>query len=156
MTINAATGAKLFIGGVQTIRNPVLADYQADSYLEVGEIETLGNFGDKSAAINFTSLADARVRKLKGPRDAGNMAITVGDDPNDEGQQAMIAAEQSKFDFNFYVMLNDAQTEGGMGSLHYFYGKVMSQELAVGTATNVVKRNLAVDINSPILPVDPT
>ncbi len=156
MTINAATGAKLFIGGTQTKKTPTLLDYEEDSYVEVGEIETLGNFGDKSAAINFTSLADSRVRKIKGPRDAGNMAITVGDDATDEGQVAMVAAEASKFDFNFKVVLNDNITQGGDGSVSYFYGKVMSKEKAVGTASNVIKRNFTVDINSEILEIDPS
>ncbi len=156
MTVNAATGAKLFIGGVQTMKNPTQGDYEADSYVEVGEIENLGNFGDKSAAINFTSLSDSRVRKLKGPRDAGNMPITVGDDPTDEGQVAMTAAEGTKFDYNFKVVLNDAISEGGDGSISFFFGKVMSKERSVGTATNVIKRNFAVDINSAIIDIDPT
>lgn len=156
MTINSANGATLFIGGATTLKSPSLGDYEADSYIEVGEIESLGNFGDKSSAINFTSLKDQRVRKLKGPRDAGNMAITVGNDQTDEGQIAMIAAEAQKFDYNFKVVLNDALTLGGNGSVAFFFGKVMSKDLAVGTATNVVKRNFSVDINSPITDVDPT
>lgn len=156
MTINAATGTTLFIGGVMTLKTPVQADYEEESYLEVGEIETLGNFGDKSSPITFTSLADSRVRKLKGPRDAGDMTLTVGDDPTDEGQAALIAAEATTFDYAFKVVGNDAQTPGGTPSISYFYGKVMSKEKAVGTATNVVKRNFSVGINSAIIDIDPT
>lgn len=156
MSINSATGTKLYIGGVQSLKVPVQSDYEADSYIEVGEIETLGNFGDKSAPITFTSLGDSRVRKLKGPRDAGSMPITVGDDPTDEGQQALTAAEETNFEYNFKVVGNDAQTEGGSGSISYFYGQVMSKEKQVGTATNVVKRVFEVGINSNIVEVEPT
>lgn len=156
MTINAATGTTLFIGGVQTQKEPDQADYEADSYVEVGEIETLGNFGDKSSPITFTSLADSRVRKLKGPRDAGDMTLTVGDDPTDEGQAAMVAAEGTTFDYNFKVVGNDAQTLGGTGSISFFHGKVMSKEKAVGAATNVVKRNFSIGINSSIIDIPPT
>lgn len=156
MTINAATGAVIAIGGVQSAKDPALVDYQADSYIEVGEIETLGNFGDTSATITFTSLSDSRTRKLKGARDAGDMTITVGDDPDDEGQAAMIAAEATTFDYNFRVTLNDAKTPGGSGSIHYFKGKVMSKQLQVGTASDVVKRNLSIGINSAITQVPAT
>lgn len=156
MTINSASGAKLYIGGVNSNPDTVLGDYQADSYVEVGEVEDLGEFGDESATIEFTSLGDGRVRKLKGPRDAGAMTIIVGDDMLDAGQIAMEAAEATIFDYNFKIVLNDAQTIGGTGSQHYFIGKVMSKRRNVGNATNVVRRNFAVAINSAITEVDPT
>lgn len=156
MTINTASGSKLFIGSSSTNRNQVLADYVADSYIEVGEIEDLGEFGDESESVNFTSLSDGRVRKLKGPRDAGTMPLVVGDDMTDEGQIALEAAEASPLDFNFKVVLNDALTLGGQPSQHYFIGKVMSKRRNPGNASNVVRRNFAIGINSAIVEVDPT
>lgn len=156
MTVNTASGAKLYIGGTNSNRDSVLADYVADSYIEVGEIEDLGEFGDESERITFTALSDGRVRKFKGPRDAGEMPIVVGDDPTDEGQVAMEAAEASPLDYNFKVELNDALTIGGTDSVHYFIGKVFSKRRNVGNASNVVRRNFAVGINSAITSVDPT
>ena len=156
MTINAASGAKLYIGGPNSDVDSFLADYHADSYIEVGEVEDLGEFGDESATIEFTSLGDGRVRKLKGPRDAGTMNITVGDDMTDAGQAAMEAAEATIFDYNFKIVLNDALTIGGTGSNHFFIGKVMSKRRNVGNATNVVRRAFTVGINSAITEVDPT
>jgi hypothetical protein len=156
MAINAASGSKLFIGGVAASTSQVLAEYQTDSYVEVGELEDLGEFGDESETIPFTSLGDGRVRKLKGPRDAGTMEVVVGDDTTDEGQTAMEAAEAETFDYNFYVELNDAVSLGGEPSRHYFVGKVMSKRRNVGNASNVVRRNFTVGINSAILSTDPT
>lgn len=156
MSIFAASGSKLFIGGVAASRTQVLADYQEDSYVEVGELEDLGEFGDEAEQINFTGLSDGRVQKLKGPRDAGTMPVVVGDDMTDEGQTAMEAAEGQTFDYNFYVQLNDATTLGGEPSKHYFVGKVMSKRRNVGNASNVVRRNFAVGINSAIISTDPT
>lgn len=156
MTVNTASGAKLFIGTANSNRETALLDYQADSYIEVGEIEDLGEFGDESERINFTALSDGRTRKFKGPRDAGEMPIVVGDDPTDEGQIAMEAAEASPLDFNFYVQLNDAISLGGQDSKHYFIAKVFSKRRNVGNASNVVRRNFAVGINSAITSTDPT
>lgn len=156
MTIFASSGAKLFIGGQNSHRDTVLADYQADSYIEVGELEDLGEFGDQSDDITFTALSDGRTRHLKGPRDAGSMPIVVGDDMTDDGQAAMEAAEASPLDFNFKVVLNNATSVGGQGSQHFFIGKVMSKRRNVGNATNVTRKNYTVGINSAITEVDPT
>ena len=154
--IKGASGSKLYIGGVAASRTQVLADYQLDSYIEVGELEDLGEFGDESENITFTALSDGRTQKLKGPRDAGTMPVTVGDDTSDEGQTALEAAEATVFDYNFYVELNDALTIGGDNSKHYFVGKVMSKRRNVGNASNVVRRSFSVAINSAILETDPS
>lgn len=150
MTINASSGSKLFIGSPNQDRNTVLGTYQADTYVEVGEIEDLGEFGDESQVINFTSLSDARVRKLKGPRDAGTMALQVGDDLTDAGQAELEAAEAQNLNYNFFVELNDKETVGGNNSRHYFIGMVMGKKRNVGNASNVVKRMFNIGINSAI------
>lgn len=154
MTINTASGTKIYIGGTDEATE--LADFEADSYVEIGEVEDGGEFGDESEQINFTSLGDGRVRKLKGPRDAGSQNIVVGDDMTDEGQQAMDAAEQTPFDYNFKVEPNDAATLGGTNSVHYFRGKVMSRRRNIGNASNVLRKTYVVGINSAIIEVEPT
>lgn len=156
MGINTAAGSKLFIGSANSDRESVLADYLADSYIEVSEVEDLGEFGDESEMISFTALSDGRVRKFKGPRDAGVMTIVVGDDMTDEGQVAMEAAEASPLDFNFKIELNDADSISGDDSTHYFIGKVASKRRNVGQANNIVRRNFTVAINSKITVVEPT
>ncbi len=59
------------------------AEFAALTYTEIGLAETLGEFGDESNNVNFTALGDARVRKAKGARDAGTLALTVAHDPTD-------------------------------------------------------------------------
>lgn len=155
MSISGASGAKFFIA-TTTAAPANLAAYQALTWTEVGEVEDLGEFGDESESITFTALSDSRTRKLKGPRDAGTMAIVVGDDMTDDGQIAMEAAEASPLDHNFKVLLNDALTLAGDPSEHYFRGKVMSKRRNVGNASNVVRRNFSVGVNSEILSTDPS
>ncbi|EPM82047.1 hypothetical protein A260_28286, partial [Pseudomonas syringae pv. actinidiae ICMP 19068] len=65
------------------------ADYKQDVYVDVGEIEDLGEFGDTFSSVTFTSLKDGRVRKYKGTADAGDMTLTVGLDNGDAGQKAV-------------------------------------------------------------------
>lgn len=156
MTVNTAGGAKVFIGTANSNRNSVLADYQADSYIEIGEVEDGGEFGDDASRITFTALSDSRTRKFKGPRDAGEVNLVVGDDMTDEGQTALEAAEATPFDYNFYYELNDAVSLGGQNSKHYFIAKVFSKKRNVGQANNVVRKTYVLGINSAITETDPT
>lgn len=154
--INAASGTRLFIGSVADSLSPDLADYQGDSYVEVEEVESVGDFGDASEAVNFIALSDARVRKLKGPRDAGTCPVVCGDFPGDPGQVALIAAEATPFDYHFKVVGNDALTLGGDNSESFFCAKVMGKKKSVGAANNVVKRTFDLGINSDIIEVAST
>jgi hypothetical protein len=154
--INTAGGTKISIGGPNSNRNTALNEYEADSYVEIGEVEDGGEFGDESERIAFTALSDSRTRKFKGPRDAGDMTLVVGDDPTDEGQVALEAAEATPFDYNFRVELNDKISLGGENSFHYFIGKVFTKRRNVGNVSNVVRRNFVIGINSQITDTDPT
>lgn len=153
MTVSTGSGVRLFIGGVNNNRESAVEDYVAESYVEIGEVEDGGEFGDESEVITFTSLADGRTRKFKGARDAGTMALVVGDDTTDEGQQALEAAEAEPHDYNFKIQLNDAITLGGEGSTHYFTGKVMSKRRTGLQSNSVVRRNFSIGINSAITEV---
>jgi hypothetical protein len=161
MTINSAGGSRVYIGTTLAINlnqgDPqVIAEFATDTYTEVGEAEDVGEYGDEAEEITFTALKDSRVRKLKGPKNAGTIAVVTGDDPLDVGQDAMVAAEASNLDFNFKIELNDPVSLSGTPSVDYFRGKVMSKRKNVGNASNVVRRTFNVGINSAIYEVNPT
>jgi hypothetical protein len=154
MAVNTASGSKMYIGG--TGAASTLTQFQALTWVEVGEIEDLGEFGDESEQVKFIALSDGRTRKLKGPRDAGAMTVVCGDDPLNAGQVAMLAAEASPLSYNFKVVLNDAVTVGGNGSNNFFRGKVFSKRRGVGSAGNVTKRTFIVGVDTAVLETDPT
>lgn len=144
MSVQTAAGAKFSIG--TTASASVLSDYTADTYAEVGEIESMGEFGDQVSPVNFTALANRRVRKFKGTYDAGEMQLTVGFDGNDAGQTALNSAleDSSSDDYNFKVEFED-------GDVFYFSGKVMSRRINVGAADSIITATISVAINSPVL-----
>lgn len=155
MGVNTASGVQVFIGTTTAAEN--LSQYLTDTYTEVGEVEDLGEFGDESEEVTFASLANARLQKLKGVRDAGTLALICGHDDSDTGQDALIVAEaDDTLDFNFKVILNDKLTLGGTPSEHYFSGKVMGKRLGVGTVNNVVRRTFNIGVNTEILSIDAT
>lgn len=148
MAINTAAGSRIFIGPVTTADD--VTAYAALAWTEIGEVEDLGEFGDQSNSVTFTALANARVRKMKGTKDAGDLTLTVGFDAGDAGQLALIAAEadSSPDDYGIKVQLNDS---AATPTVAYFRGKVMSYRLQPGNADNVVRASVSVGINSAVI-----
>lgn len=157
MTIHSTAGSSLFIGipKEQKSTDFIIGDFSAANavtWKEVSEVEALGSVGDTSEAVNFTAIKDARTRTLKGPRSAGTMEVVCGLDQNDEGQQAIIAAERTIHDYEFRLVFNDAPP-GGTPSERYFIAKVMSQSEQLDAANNVMKLNVSLGVNSNIVKI---
>lgn len=155
MTIYATNGAKLYIGGVLAIKNSdfVLADFDAQVWVEIGETEGLGSTGDTSAEIAFDSIAANRTRRLKGTRNAGTMEVICGIDYADLGQVALLAAEKTKDNYAFKLVFNDAPALG-TPSARYFIAAVGSAVEALDTANNVMKLNASLWVNSNVVKVN--
>ncbi|MFS0827595.1 hypothetical protein [Pseudomonas phoenicis] len=156
--LNTAAGCRLSLGG-KTAANTE-ADYKKDTYIGIGEIEDLGEFGDTFSSVTFTALDNGRVRKYKGTADAGDLTVTVGLDNGDAGQKAVKTAhkDRGKGDYNVKITLNDGDasaTPAILPTTFYMRGKVMNNTVAPGAADNVVRRNITIAINSDILEILP-
>lgn len=145
MSVEGSSGTRVYIGPVTAAATG--SAYAALTWVEIGSVETVGDIGDSAASVTFTGLAAARVRKFKGPRDAGDVAVVCGADPLDTGQIAAIAAEAAKFAYAFKVVLEDSADANDTDSVIYFHAKVMSKNRSIGGASDVLKRtfNLAID-----------
>lgn len=152
MAIASTTGAKIYIGPINTTADSV-SDYSGLSYVEIGEVESIGEFGDQASTIEFTSLADARVRKRKGVRNAGDLNVVCANDPLDAGQIAAIAAEATENTYAIKVELADAADANDTDSVFYFRALVASARLSIGAANEMIKRNFAMLIDSAITEV---
>lgn len=153
--IFATAGAKLWIGGPLAAKTVpfVLGDFSGQSWIQVSWMENIGAFGDESAAINFDAIEQARTQKLKGTRNAGDMAVVCGIDYEDAGQIAVRAAEGTPNNYAFKVTFNDAPV-GGTPSERYFVGLVMGARETLDTANNVMKLNTTIGLNSNIVRVN--
>lgn len=128
-----------------------IAFFEAISdWIEIEEVEDHGTFGDASEAITFTAVGNKRVRKLKGPKDAGTQSLVVGRDPLDDGQEALIAAEGTDFNYAHRIVFNDARTPDHTKSELFFAGMVMSKANNAGNVSNVVRRNFDIGINTGV------
>lgn len=151
MTVQTATGTRVYIGPQALSTVDTIAEFAALSpWTEVGEVESVGEFGDESALATFTALNDSRVRKLKAARDAGVLPLVCGRDPLDAGQQAMIDAEGTKYEYAIRVDFEDAPSEAYIPSTYYFRALITSKRENVGANDNVIRRTFNIAINSEI------
>lgn len=149
--IIAAAGTKIYIGPQVTQAVDTVGEFDALAWQEVGLVENGGEFGDESAAVTGAALGDSRMRKAKGARDAGTVALVCFHDPQDVGQVALEAAEQTNKNYAFKVDIPDAPGTGWSNSIYYFRGLVMSRRKNVGTNDNIIRNTYNIGINSLVL-----
>ena len=152
MTVPTSSGARLFIGPANDTADE-LAEFQAITWTEVGEVEDMGEFGDAWNSANFAALKDGRVRKYKTTRDAGDAEMVLGFDAGNAGQVALVAAIESKQDYPFKIILDDEDEDSPANpTTWYFRAKVMSNRRRIGNSeTGAVRRAVTVAVNSAVI-----
>lgn len=151
MAIDTSAGIVLSIGPVHNItykedaagRTAALTALSALTYVEIGEVEDAGELGDEASTAEFTALANRRKRKVKGTFDAGTQQITLGLDPKDAGQKAVVEAQAS--DDNYAVKM-----DYGDGYADYYIVQVLSYRKQIGSAESIRKAAVSFAINSAI------
>lgn len=150
MTVHTNAKSRLFIGAANNTISE-LSDFEAESWLEIKEVEDIGEFGVEGSEQTFLSLADGYVRKLKGSLNSGTLEVIAGRDPSDPGQNRARAAAGDWFKYPFKVELNDKPTPTGTNTVYYFRAPVMSAKSNYGNADNIVKTTFALSIDGAIL-----
>lgn len=142
------TGAKVSVYIGTTTAATTQLQYAADTYVAIGGVESISEFGDTSAEVTFTGLSDGRTQKLKGSRNAGNMTIQMGFLGGDAGQAALVTAEanNTSSNYNFKIQYPD-------GEIRYFSGQVASVVESAGGADSVLMLSSEIRINTAILKV---
>lgn len=158
MAVYTTAGSTFSIatGSTANTRPDNATAYAALTWQAVGEVENLGTFGDRANLVTFLSIADARVRKRKGAKNAGTMELVCGHDPLDAGQAALLAASNSQLVFNFRIVENDKADSNDTNSISYFTGLVMSGAKNLGGTDDITKRNFTIEIDSGIVYVPAT
>ncbi|MBB4632931.1 Ig domain-containing protein [Sphingosinicella soli] len=150
MTVHTNAKSRLFIGVANNTISE-LSEFEAEDWLEIKEVEDIGEFGVEGSEQTFLSLADGYVRKLKGSLNSGTLEVIAGRDPSDPGQNRARAAAGDWFKYPFKVELNDKPTPTGTNTIYYFRAPVMSAKSNYGNADNIVKTTFALSIDGAIL-----
>ncbi|MCK8685366.1 phage tail tube protein [Pseudomonas umsongensis] len=153
MPINTGAGTRLYIGPRLTGPLPptpaaAITLLSGLTYVEVGELESIGDYGDTINDVTFAGLAAGRAQHLKGLADAGSSELSIGFDAGDAGQLALVEAflDRSRYDYPIKVVYVDGETD-------YFAAKVMSNKKTGISVEGVLKRTVTLGINSEIYEV---
>jgi hypothetical protein len=153
MSVNTGAGTRISIGPRLSAKLPALEATAITllaglTYVAVGEVESIGDYGDTTNDVTFAALADSRNRHLKGLSDAGSTEVVIGFDAGDAGQLAMVEAyrDRSQYDYPIKVEYVD-------GLVDYFAAKVMSNKKTGISVEGVLKRTVTLGINSEIYEV---
>lgn len=150
--IQTTSGARFFISN-SSITSAIdsIAEFEATSqWIEIGLVEDLGELGDEASAVTGAAIGDGRIRKAKGARDAGTLAVICFHDPIDVGQLAVIAAEATNNNYGFKIILPDSPSGAYSDTIQYFRGLVMSKRLRLGTNDNIMRRMFNIGVNSEV------
>lgn len=149
--IASGSGSSLSIG--PTTPASTADAYAGLIYAKIGGGGTIGDFGPTAAQITFDGLEDEYTTKAKGIRNAGSIQVTCAYDADDAGQQAVIAAEATKFAYAFKAQAADAQSEGHTDSVWYFHALVQSAVVQIGGPNDVTRLAITLDITGGIVAV---
>lgn len=135
MAVYSMANAKIYIGSVGPAAD--LAAYQADTYVEIGEVASISALNDTQNFTGFTALADARARQLKTTRSGDNITISCGFDPDDDGQDALrvAAALTTQAAYNYKVVYND--DAGANPTTVFWTGKAGNENFPGGSVEDV-------------------
>ena len=127
----------------------MISQFQALTYVAIGLVENLGEFGRQFELVTFVSISDARTLKLKGPYNDGQLQMTVAYDLSDAGQTVLSGAVNTvdQNTYPFKVVFVGAST---YFDHIYFGGKIMSYRIQAGAANSVLRALVAIEVNTQV------
>lgn len=140
-------GAKIYIGGTDPAATLNAFEAFPDNYWkEIGEVSNMGEFGASANIVQFPVVSDKYVKKSKGTRNAGDPVLVVGRVSDDEGQIAMRDAEDTKFYFNFKMVLEDAENENMTNTVIFWRALVASVTNQFGGVEDTITESYSMGI----------
>lgn len=145
MAIGTSEGSTVFIGPVTAATTE--SALAALTYVEIGSVESIGEFGPQAQDVSFTPLKGPSVQHLKGAIDNGTLPIVYAHDPLDPGQIALREAAGTKFEYAIKIVLSDEADANDTPTIFYARGPVFGNRTNVGGANDVRKRTSNVGLN---------
>lgn len=124
------------------------AGYAALTWVEVGEVVDIPEFGKEYNLVTHNPLKDKRTRKKKGSYNNGSFTLNMARAPGDAGQADMLEALDDVDSVAFRVTLQD-------GTKMNFMALVMSYKTGVGTVDQITVASSTLEIDSEVVEVAP-
>lgn len=147
--ISLSVGTQFFVSAAEPATYDT-AGFGALSWTEVGEVESLGEFGGTASITNFTPLSTGVVKKRKGSIDYGTVAAAIGRLVGNTGQAILKAG----FDGASKYVVHSFKVVTSAGEIAYFTGIVGSFTKAVNDSNAVTMVNCNVELDNTVLSDD--
>jgi len=132
MAVTTSAATKLFIGGTGDLGTE-------SSWVEVGEITDIGEFGRAYQTITHNPLGERRTKKIKGSYNEGTFSLSFGRDLSNAGQTGLRTASNADESYNFKIELNDTPSGGTSPTTYTFKALVMSFTTQIGGVNDYVR-----------------
>jgi hypothetical protein len=131
------------------------AGYEALTWVEVGNIVTLPDFGitDNMVTQDYTN-TDVSQRQ-KGFRQASDTEIVVGRDYDDAGQDALRAAAATRYNYAFKLESSDAPDGDTTNTIRYSRGIIGGPNFTGGGGEDFDNETFQLGLNQAPIIVDP-
>ncbi len=148
MTVQTSTKTVLYVvKGAPATEDET--GYEALSFVEVGELTDLPEYGPNYEVVSHEPLKTGRTEKYKGFKDNGSLSLSLGWDPTDAGQAILSAGCDGDGEFDTHSFKVEYQD----GTVEYFYGLIFSYTRAPSTSNSIVGSTVQIEINSDIVQV---
>jgi hypothetical protein len=124
------------------------AGYAALSWVEIGEVTDIPEYGKEYQLVKFNPLKDKRTRKKKGSYDEGAVTLGMAKVAGDPGHQDLNTAVDDTDPASFKVVYPD-------GTIEYFQALVMSYKSNIGSVDNITMASAQLEIDSDVVQVLP-
>lgn len=123
------------------------AGYSALTYIEVGEVTNIPEFGGSYQLVTHEPLASRDVIKRKGSLNHGSITLQIGKDISDTGQELLKTAYGEDEVYSFEITLQD-------GTVQYSTGQVFSYNTNVGNSNQITGISCQIEFDTEIIEVE--
>lgn len=147
-----AAGSKLYLSDGATTASDSTT-FAALTWLEVGEITNLGEFGKVYQDIATNTINQRQTKHAKGAFDEGVLNLTVYADPSDAGQAEALVALEDDAEWGIKITLNDGTTTP---TTIYYRGLVSSFRRTISDVNSMVTASIQIMLNTEAVEVAAT
>lgn len=152
MTVGTAAGCKIWISD-DVSTSVTKTEFEAETFVKVGEIENIGEFGSEFETATFSNVEDRLERTFKTTEKPGLLPLNLGLDKADAGQIQLQTALYIDDDYAIKIELNDGDTTP---TTYYFRAQVLSFKLLIGGGKDVKKATCSLGLNTRAVEVAAT
>lgn len=122
------------------------AGFSALTWIEIGEVSDLGEFGRQYNMVTFNPLGSRKTVKRKGSYNDGTITAQMARVPSDAGQTILTEALDSDNSYSVKVVLQN-------GTTFYFTAQIASYTTNVGSVDQITSASVSIEIDDDIIEV---